>query len=454
MRAVLLLVAVAFAACSETLPPYPQVQVIVDTDMPVPRLVSRLRLDVYAEDGTWIDSREEVLRDRRDLPVSFTVFSTREARGLVRVRAYGDGAIVDERSELRLVKEGRDVTPRFAPDPELAIDRLVRVRLARPAIARVRLEGICAGMPARGTETCLAGARVEAPEASDAPLAPAPVFGEGPATSLSPREHEIVVPAGAFVLGGRDLGAEGEWFGVQVTSSPPRLVRVPSFLIDRSEVTVARWRAALARGFAPRVPPVHNDGPLPQTFGGSLTDASCTFSTAPRDREDMPLTCVTFEASRAFCVFEGGDLPSEAEWEYAATAAARPHKTSLPWGEGRATCEQAVFARVRGAAFTLMECAGSFPVAPSPVGRTQDRTPVLEIQDLGGNVSEWTRDVYAAYSDPCWADGTCQGRRRTVRGGSFAEPREGLQAIVRKPADPDVPYPGLGLRCVRREGAR
>src|SRR5688572_24032070 len=89
-------------ACSDELPPLPEAVIVVDTDAPVPDLVDRLRVDFYASDGTWVESRDLPRRFARDWPASFSVFgeSPEAARSVfVRLRAYSDGHVRDYRGE-------------------------------------------------------------------------------------------------------------------------------------------------------------------------------------------------------------------------------------------------------------------------------------------------------------------------------------------------------------------
>ena len=62
-------------------------------------------------------------------------------------------------------------------------------------------------------------------------------------------------------------------------------------------------------------------------------------------REDYPLPCASWRLARAFCQSQGGDLPTEAQWEYAASAAGRPYKTLYPWGDDDPTCARAIVQR-------------------------------------------------------------------------------------------------------------
>src|SRR5262249_34890732 len=55
-----------------------------------------------------------------------------------------------------------------------------------------------------------------------------------------------------------------------------------------------------------------------------------TWTTAPDANEDLPITCINFYEAYAFCIWDGGFLPSEAEWEYA--AAGGDEQRAYPWG--------------------------------------------------------------------------------------------------------------------------
>src|SRR4051794_7121172 len=209
---------VAASGCQTMPQPYGSTLVTVDTDVAVPRLVSSLRIDVF-RDGAWIESRELPIRDARLLPVSFGIFSSGpldRSEALVRLRAYGDGALVDAPAAPRLVVGGVDVTPAREPDPAIAVDQLVRVTLiaGEERRARLVLRGACAGIPADVAQalTCAddSGRRRDAPQVADDD-APAGTFGIDALDTPAPRAAagiddggEALVPGGAFVLGSRD----------------------------------------------------------------------------------------------------------------------------------------------------------------------------------------------------------------------------------------------------------
>lgn len=91
------------AACSvEPLPPFGEAIVVVDTDLPVPQLASRLRVDLYSPEGKWYASRDIGRPNPGDWPVSFSLYSTDEQHekvALLRLRAYAEGYVRDYRGE-------------------------------------------------------------------------------------------------------------------------------------------------------------------------------------------------------------------------------------------------------------------------------------------------------------------------------------------------------------------
>src|SRR5207249_761422 len=135
----------------------------------------------------------------------------------------------------------------------------------------------------------------------------------------------------------------------------------------------------------------------------------CTYSTNPIARETYPLNCIVWDLARAFCKYDGGDLPSEAQWEYVAANAGRPFQSRYPWGGDDRTvlrCEQTVFGRgpypfdndcnADGTQFGLL------PVGSRPDAMTGDVSAGLGIIDLAGGLSEHMVDAFASLSSNCW----------------------------------------------------
>jgi formylglycine-generating enzyme required for sulfatase activity len=489
-------VALAMGACgpsSHEAPPLGEVLVVVDTDMPVPALVSRLQIDVYAPDGTWYASRDVLLERADAWPTSFGVYApdeTTERIATVRLRAYKDGKRRDYRGERfaprptkggpldvtqpppatnepRILDDtGADVTPETEPEPLLTIDRLVRVR-AKPGVrgtVHVVLRGACVGTMAdiAGDATCIdtEDQRVPVVESPIEPETSAPSlvgsFGTEHACTGAPRDGEVCVPGSAFIFGSSD------GIFTEVTDEPERIAVLAPFFIDHLELSVGRYRKAIADGFkSPDDTPYVNDGPLPDLPTDYASDALCTWSSAPIGRENYALACMSFDAARALCRFLGGDLPSEAQWEYAAAVAGRPFRTRFPWGgsdDVTPTCARAIWGRGEIALATqqcLAPNGAGFGPQPGDAraGDGGDVTP-LGVVNMGGGISEWTRDAFAPFTANCWAasklaEPGCDvaSSERMARGGSWRESTVSLYAATRQRAE--GANSTIGVRCVR-----
>ena len=96
--------------------------------------------------------------------------------------------------------------------------------------------------------------------------------------------------------------------------SPRFLTELAPFCLDETEVTVAAYRACVAKGVCTK--------PIEKQF-------HCNFHYS--DREDHPINCVTWPQANGFCEAQGERLPSEAEWEYAARGGEQYREYS--WGK-------------------------------------------------------------------------------------------------------------------------
>ena len=478
---------VALASCSDRpmLEPYPAAVIEVDTNLPVPLAISRLRVDVFSADGTWFRSSDFARADPLDWPVSFGIYSEDEANGAtmwIRLRAYLDGEVEDYRGERfrdvsdpfaevspadgpRLMVDGSDTTPSTAPRPLATIDRLIRVRLEPSKTGRVRvlMHGACVGTMAKlgsdgqrpddAAESCVdtEKTRVAVPIVTPTDL-PANLPSEQgtwmreACDAPSPEASRVCIPGGATVLGFRNSLVDSFLPNGDGTTPPVRIFGVRRFYMDREEVSVGRFRAALARGLKTA---------LPTATEGTLDPAQpCTWSAKPMGREEMPAICMEWLTARDFCEFEGGQLPSEVEWEHAATVAGRTQKQLYPWGNDQLGCEDAIHSRSPKGSAVDSACAdrGMLPVA---VTDGPGDLNALGVHGLGAGAREWTRDIFSPYTGPCWAaaplaNPSCRavagGAARSFRGGSWYVPLAPVASRII--SDPSGRTIDVGIRCV------
>jgi formylglycine-generating enzyme len=245
-------------------------------------------------------------------------------------------------------------------------------------------------------------------------------------------ERRCAVAAGAFVL-----GPDG---GVPA--------KVSSFELDELEVTVGRFREyAASFSGAPKAeagahPKVERSGwrrewntLLPSSQEQLSASLHCNFdwqtwSDEPGDREDYPLTCASYYVAFAFCASNGGRLPTEAEWEFA--AAGGVEQRPYPWGELEPSFELALF--------------DASAIAPAGGHRTgMSRFGPL---DLAGSAWEWTLDLYHPYPERCDDCAEVEtGLDRVLRGGAFLSDAEELKVNHRYYADPQLALGEVGFRC-------
>jgi formylglycine-generating enzyme required for sulfatase activity len=443
----------ALCACSADLEPYGEAVIVVVTDLPVPQVAHRLRVDLH-QGERWLESRDVALPDPRDWPPSFSVWSDDTERGTrvaVRVRVYSEGHVRDYLGA-PLVRDGVDVTPATEPDPLTAVDRLVVAEIDPGVLGRrrVALRAVCAGteVDLAAMQSCVGVERTLAPAAAFAVEDgvesgdPVPPSLEGGCDGLGD-EQRACIPGGATLLGSSEVVLYPDDPAV-----PERLVVGRPFLIDRRELTVGDYRALLASGFSPSELPDANEGPL-----GTTVADTCTWSTADVGREAYALTCLSWQAAREICLHRGGDLPTEAQWERMARLASARGRSRYPWGDEPPSCDRAVYGRLPlGGIDGVCQSMG---VGPVPIDAAPaDATPQGVLGAAGG-VGEWMLDAYESYASACWqaspvTDARCfyEGAAlRAVRGGSWAAPPTILQSTIHLGVEAVGRASFVGVRC-------
>lgn len=242
---------------------------------------------------------------------------------------------------------------------------------------------------------------------------------------------------------------------------------VSQFTLDRFEVTVGRFRNFVETGGGTRATAptakaggrllggIPNQGGWESGWTTSLSadtssliaslkcGADATWTDAAGDNEQLPMNCVTWYEAFAFCVWDGGFLSTEAEWNFAAAGGdeQRVYPWSMPANSATLDCAHANFDACGRAAKRV----GSAPAGDGRWGHA----------DLAGNVWEWTLDHYGTYPAPCedCANLAVTDPRRTNRGGSFNFDAARLRAAFRGFENPLPPYASIGFRCGRSPDA-
>jgi formylglycine-generating enzyme required for sulfatase activity len=157
----------------------------------------------------------------------------------------------------------------------------------------------------------------------------------------------------------------------------------------------------------------------------------------------FPIVSVTKQDAQDFCVWSGGRLPSEAEWEYAARGGFT--NDPYPWGTKIPDCNDPWnprgLARFRG-------CTG-------PLGSTGDFSRnTYGLYDMAGNVWEWCADPWHGSYAGAPTDGSTwlsAGEKDwgAVRGGAWDTPAVSLRVSTRLRVADSTRSKSIGFRCVR-----
>lgn len=486
----------AAVACNgrEQLPPLPEVLVVVDTDLPVPLVASRLRIDLYGEDGAWFDSNDIARPSPSEWPASFSVYSDDESRPRnvwVRLRAYPEGRQTDYRGERfrgwdapfaepagdgnpRLVKDGVDVTPTSEPPHLLTVDRLLLVTLTPGTKGRVAvvLRGACVGtmsrlgdrgLPGAGAETCIDTEKTLAPvvaiPAAGDTSPPAPTlagsFERDPCRPEETTEDRVCIDGGATLFGTNSVTEYAPGVSRTAPPTPARVFALKKFYVDRNEVTVGEYRAKIGPGFRGPLP-APNEGPL-RPDDTTDPNAKCTWSDVKRDREGYPLNCIEWDSAQIYCRRKGGELLTEVQWEHLSTVASRATKTRYPSGDLPPTCDAVVHGRV-AAGIQGVDCS-KLGVGPQPYAQSAGDVSPSGVVALEGSVSEWVDGTPDPYTAPCWRDAplvdpkclTAADDNRVIRGASWSTPP--VRGTFRFFNAFDDPGAAVGFRCAYPAGA-
>jgi ergothioneine biosynthesis protein EgtB len=153
-----------------------------------------------------------------------------------------------------------------------------------------------------------------------------------------------------------------------------------------------------------------------------------------------PVCGVSWYEAEAYCNFIGKRLPTESEWEKAASwDAENKTKHTYPWGEEPPNLSLCNHGNHIGNTATV----DRFPNGASAVG----------CYDMLGNVWEWTASIFDAYpgfeSYPYrgYSQAYFDGEHLVLKGGSWATPPQTLRASFRNWYHPGVRQIIAGFRC-------
>ena len=251
---------------------------------------------------------------------------------------------------------------------------------------------------------------------------------------------------------------------------------VSEFRLDTYEVVAGRFRAFVNAGKGTRQsPPAEGAGAHPNipgsgwstSFNMGLTENTAAFQDAvkcdpalynvysdvPGVNDTLPMNCATWFEAMAFCIWDGGRLPTETEWNYA--AAGGSEQRVAPWG-GAIDTTRASYGCQSGDSIAdpgapLCTFKDYTAVGSRPMGRG-----LWGHADMAGNVWERVLDYFVApfrltsCLDCADLQPTAEGRG--IRGGSINW-GESFQRTTDRTAvnteTPDTRTNTVGFRCAR-----
>jgi formylglycine-generating enzyme required for sulfatase activity len=278
-------------------------------------------------------------------------------------------------------------------------------------------------------------------------------------------------------MGRSDASTSGDYYpdGLS-TELPEHDATVTTFALDKYEVTVGRFRAFVEdydswhkapasnpqigagnnqnatasvrgrTGWGQNWTPTDSDLPADSAeLRKQLANSGDQFSTwteTPDSNEGFPINNVSWTVAFAFCIWDDGRLPTEAEWEYA--AAGGSSNFLYPWGAGDPDSSRANFVL-------------TYYSPKLAVGGRTNGDGAFGHRDLAGSVSEWVFDWYSGgfYGTPT-APSACNNcisvegnDLRGIRGGSWLDPAAYLRAAYRGNQNLRSVRNSIGIRCAR-----
>ncbi len=250
----------------------------------------------------------------------------------------------------------------------------------------------------------------------------------------------VLVPGGTFAMGAQGEDVDAPNYDpasdpmAEPKEGPVHEITLEPFLISKYELTQGQWLACWGGNpskFAPG-----------STWGGRAI--------TPRN----PVEQVSWEQAMNTCRRLGWNLPTEAQWEYAARAL-----TDSPWwiGEDASYLGEVAnlsdrYARAHGSTWKDVEDGlDDGHLVHAPVGSFEANP--FGLHDVIGNVYEWCREGVGSYRAPvAGAEGArehADPEGRIVRGGGFISTARGARSAKRDSALPGLLSESIGLRPVR-----
>ena len=229
----------------------------------------------------------------------------------------------------------------------------------------------------------------------------------------------LYVPAGEF-----EMGSEN---GVNGDERPVHTVYLNAFWIDLTEVTNNMYAKCMEAGGC--APPSSIRSRTRESYYGNP------------EFNEYPVINVRWDDAKTYCEWAGRRLPTEAEWEKAASWDEKNQKKYIyPWGN-EADCSLANYYDDGCNWVGDTTEVGDYESGRSPYGPYDMAGNVFEI------VADWYDEAYYQISPSKDPFGPEVGRYRVARGGSYGHKLEGITTFFRGIWNPNETGMYVGFRC-------
>ena len=220
----------------------------------------------------------------------------------------------------------------------------------------------------------------------------------------------IKISGGTFSMGGSN-----------VDEKPLQAITISNFYLGKTELTQALWKSVM--------------GNIPSNFKG----------------DNLPVEQISWEDAQSFLEKlnkisgKAYRLPTEAEWEYAASVnpggpATNP-EAKFKWAGTSNADSLGTYGWFLGNAQNTTHAVGS------------KQANVLGLYDMSGNVSEWCKDWYGPYGGELLINpsGPASGKERVIRGGSWNKGSDNCRTVKRNNTIPGTRVNSVGFRLAMDE---
>ena len=215
----------------------------------------------------------------------------------------------------------------------------------------------------------------------------------------------ISIPAGSYVV------SRNTWDYVE-----GQTVTLGAFELGKTPVTIGQYKQCVEAG-----------GCSLKHYNPNQLRDGCLY-TRGKGYQNHPMNCINWYGAKEYCEWIGARLPTEYEWEYAATHDGKKHRDQkYPWGHFLSKSKANYEKRIG----MPTEVGKYSPKGDSPLG----------LVDMVGNVQEWTfSKVPNIGTTSFWY---------VTKGGAWNEHESLLEVSNSSKNNPEWGYDYNGFRCAR-----